>query len=255
MLITPKLDPAEAVLITGAERFGAHAGYHDSLTFVGPFTDKTPSLRDRGTPLGDLTDGDTLAVTVTAFDAVFYPRATGLAPQLATPAILRELIKATVAFGGGGTDPGTSAAGPLPEIAPGAPVATGNWGCGVFNGHAQLKAVLQWLAAAEAGRPMHYYPFGNPVGAALEAASLLLPPQRPLPARLLFEAVGEWSARFLGAPPAVQAALSDTLVVDVVRRAVELLSTAPLGSPSEDGGGGLDGGECRAAELLPGEPS
>ena len=221
MLFTPKLDPAEAVLITGAERFGAHEGYHDSLSFVGPFADTTPTLKERGTRHGDLSDGDTLAVTVTAFDAVFYPRGTGLAAQLASPAILRELLKATVAFGGGGAKPGTSAEGPLPEIAPGAPVATGNWGCGVFNGHAQLKAVLQWLAVAEAGRPMHYYPFGNPVGAALEAATLLLPPQRPLPARLLFQALGEWSARFLDAPPDVQAALSDTLLVDVTRRRAE----------------------------------
>lgn len=31
-------------------------------------------------------------------------------------------------------------------------IATGNWGCGAFNGHKPLKAVLQWLAAAQAGR-------------------------------------------------------------------------------------------------------
>ena len=223
MLIAPKLDPTEAVLITGSQRFGAHAGYYDSLTFLGPCIDRTPTLRDRGAPLGDLSDGDTLAVTITAFDAVFYPRDTGLAAQLVPPALLRELLKATVAFGGGGAEPFSSAAGPLPEIAPGAPVATGNWGCGVFNGHAQLKAVLQWLAGAEAGRPVLYHPFGNLVGGLLEPATRLLPPDRPLPARLLFQALEEWSARFLGAPPEVQAVLSGSLFLDVVRRAVELL--------------------------------
>jgi hypothetical protein len=31
-------------------------------------------------------------------------------------------------------------------------IATGNWGCGAFNGHKPLKSVLQWLAAAQAGR-------------------------------------------------------------------------------------------------------
>jgi hypothetical protein len=42
------------------------------------------------------------------------------------------------------------------------PVVTGNWGAGAFNGHAPLKAVLQWAAASAAGRPaMHYCPFGR----------------------------------------------------------------------------------------------
>lgn len=40
-------------------------------------------------------------------------------------------------------------------------VATGNWGCGAFGGHLQLKAVIQWIACAAAGRRMVYYPFGQ----------------------------------------------------------------------------------------------
>ena len=28
-------------------------------------------------------------------------------------------------------------------------VATGNWGCGAFNGNLQLKAVIQYIAAAQ----------------------------------------------------------------------------------------------------------
>ena len=30
-------------------------------------------------------------------------------------------------------------------------VATGNWGCGAFNGNLQLKAVIQYIAAAQVG--------------------------------------------------------------------------------------------------------
>ena len=43
------------------------------------------------------------------------------------------------------------------------PVATGNWGSGVFRGDPQLKAVLQWMAISATGRPeMKYYPFNDP---------------------------------------------------------------------------------------------
>ena len=40
-------------------------------------------------------------------------------------------------------------------------VATGNWGCGVFGGDGRLKALLQMLAAAEAGRDVAYFTFGD----------------------------------------------------------------------------------------------
>jgi poly(ADP-ribose) glycohydrolase len=40
-------------------------------------------------------------------------------------------------------------------------VATGNWGCGVFNGDVELKALIQWLAASLVGREMHYFPYDN----------------------------------------------------------------------------------------------
>lgn len=50
------------------------------------------------------------------------------------------------------------------------PIATGNWGCGAFGGHLQLKFVLQWIAASicggfspedkSLGDDMLYYTFG-----------------------------------------------------------------------------------------------
>jgi len=40
-------------------------------------------------------------------------------------------------------------------------VATGNWGCGAFNGDAELKALVQLMAAAEANRPLAYFTFNN----------------------------------------------------------------------------------------------
>jgi len=41
------------------------------------------------------------------------------------------------------------------------PVATGNWGCGVFNGNPELKFLIQLMAASQAGRCMYYFTFGD----------------------------------------------------------------------------------------------
>ncbi|KAI1231683.1 hypothetical protein IHE44_0007761 [Lamprotornis superbus] len=40
-------------------------------------------------------------------------------------------------------------------------IATGNWGCGAFGGDSRLKALIQILAAAEAGRDIVYFTFGD----------------------------------------------------------------------------------------------
>ena len=40
-------------------------------------------------------------------------------------------------------------------------VATGNWGCGVFGGDPELKAMIQLLAASAANRNVMYFAFGD----------------------------------------------------------------------------------------------
>lgn len=40
-------------------------------------------------------------------------------------------------------------------------VATGNWGCGAFNGNVYLKALLQLMAAGKTGRDVAYFTFGD----------------------------------------------------------------------------------------------
>lgn len=40
-------------------------------------------------------------------------------------------------------------------------IATGNWGCGAFGGDTRLKALVQLMAAAEAGRDVAYFTFGD----------------------------------------------------------------------------------------------
>lgn len=44
---------------------------------------------------------------------------------------------------------------------PAAAVATGNWGCGAFNGDKSLKALLQLMVCCVARRPLVYYTFGD----------------------------------------------------------------------------------------------
>ncbi|KAH1028603.1 hypothetical protein HUJ05_001943 [Dendroctonus ponderosae] len=42
-----------------------------------------------------------------------------------------------------------------------APVATGNWGCGAFQGSKQLKTLIQLIACNAANRNLVYYSFGD----------------------------------------------------------------------------------------------
>ncbi|XP_059168557.1 uncharacterized protein LOC131950431 isoform X2 [Physella acuta] len=55
------------------------------------------------------------------------------------------------------------------------PIATGNWGCGAFQGNPQVKFVLQWIAASIARSPtLLYYTFGDPsLTKAQELAALI----------------------------------------------------------------------------------
>lgn len=66
--------------------------------------------------------------------------------QFTEECITRELNKAYVGF-----------------VSPSAsfPIATGNWGCGAFKGSTALKAIIQLMVAAEVGRDLYYYTWGD----------------------------------------------------------------------------------------------
>jgi poly(ADP-ribose) glycohydrolase len=120
----------EAIRIDGVEQFSRYAGYGGGLRFAGGFVDPAP--RAGGAPT-------TCVVAIDALERVPF------AGQLEPAALLREVNKAYVGFAGSGR----------------ARVATGNWGCGVFLGHPQLKAMLQWLAASAAGIEVTYFAFAE----------------------------------------------------------------------------------------------
>nr|XP_054771282.1 uncharacterized protein LOC129279206 [Lytechinus pictus] len=59
------------------------------------------------------------------------------------------------------------------------PIATGNWGCGVFGGDPQLKSLLQWVAASQCRAPsLFYYSFNDKRVQQLEQVTLKIQTKR-----------------------------------------------------------------------------
>jgi poly(ADP-ribose) glycohydrolase len=155
MVVSPRMGKGEAILLRGAPRFALTTGYARSLAYGGHFRDPAPRGAD-GTP----------EVELVAIDALDFRRFAE-AMQYKESALLRELAKAQAGFA---------------RDARMLPVATGNWGCGVFGGDPALKGVLQWLAASAEGRAVRYYSFGERRVGDLEGFSNV--------ARARFRAVG-----------------------------------------------------------------
>ncbi len=140
----------EALLMVGAERYARHTGYASTFRFAGPYQDTTPVVsRTMSSSGGFGGHGFYRDRTIFAFDALHFEH--GSEDQQFRPELIqRELFKSFVAFK---PPPATDA------IAP--PLATGNWGCGVFLGDKDLKAVIQLMAAAETRRNVKYFTYGD----------------------------------------------------------------------------------------------
>jgi len=144
MLLCERMALNEAVEIVGAERFCAHTGYGrgpHGFRFAGAHEDATPAAAGVG---------GRLAARIVALDAEVVCHAARA--QYGAGSVLREMTKLAAAL----------APGPEEEAAAGlAAFATGNWGCGAFGGDPQLKSLLQWAAASQAGRGVRYFPFAD----------------------------------------------------------------------------------------------
>lgn len=66
--------------------------------------------------------------------------------------MLRELNKAFIGFKGDSYEDAKSEDHSMK-------VTTGRWGCGAYNGNAELKFALQWIAASVNNRPMIFTTF------------------------------------------------------------------------------------------------
>ena len=121
-LFLPVMTDVQAILVHGAETFAKTSGYKKTLKFEGGADEPVP----RKFPWH------------AAFDAVDYSKQSPDV-QARPESVRRELNKAWAAFK---APPGFT----TPRV-----IATGNWGAGVFKGDAQLKALIQWVAASCAG--------------------------------------------------------------------------------------------------------
>ncbi|VDN13580.1 unnamed protein product, partial [Dibothriocephalus latus] len=83
---------------------------------------------------------------IVAIDATHFKDASA---QFQDTYLCRELNKAFIGF----TDMAAPYE-PLPST-----VVSGNWGCGVFKGNKALKALLQLMACAQAGKALAYSTF------------------------------------------------------------------------------------------------
>ncbi|KAF8375544.1 parg-1 [Pristionchus pacificus] len=133
LLLCDRMEPHEAILIQGAQQYSAYTGYSDSLKHM-------PLKLRRGEPRDCYGRARSYLV---AIDAV---RFTKKGIQYLPEFIARETKKAYAGF-------------MRDKDAPARPIATGNWGCGVFNGDKELKSLIQWVAASKAGRPLIYITF------------------------------------------------------------------------------------------------
>lgn len=134
-LFTECLNENEVLVITGCEQYNSYSGYSDTFKWEGDFRDETPrdSWGRRCTQL-------------LAMDALhFWSKKV----QYETKMLVRELNKAFSGFYEPASKDNLSA------------IATGNWGCGAFNGEARLKLLLQLLAASEADRDLVYFTFSD----------------------------------------------------------------------------------------------
>ena len=112
MLITEELDDDECLIMTGCEKFSSYSGYSKSFKFEGNYIDE--SSRDI---LGRK------HIQWIAMDAQSYHR--DPESQYKETNIIRDLNKSYCAFSASKTN----------ESA----IATGNWGCGIFQGNVHLK--------------------------------------------------------------------------------------------------------------------
>ncbi|KAG9063801.1 hypothetical protein KI688_003913 [Linnemannia hyalina] len=161
-LFTQTLQNNEALLMKGAERFSNYNGYAQTFEWHSNHIDTTP--RDK---LGRR------KTEICAIDALPFKSVSERLDQFCESAVLRELNKAIVGFR---RSPITStewglcrgeAPSPRGEL-----IATGNWGCGAFGGHLQLKFLIQLMAASvcsaysrvddgdDLGRDLVYFTYG-----------------------------------------------------------------------------------------------
>ncbi|CAF2523897.1 unnamed protein product [Rotaria sp. Silwood2] len=136
LLVCEMMQPNECIFLIGCERYSSYKGYANSFQFDRDFEDNT--TRD---------NWGRRWCHVVAMDAIYFRKSSD---QYNMKLVERELLKAYTSFR------------PIENRSDYKfGIATGNWGCGAFNGDRQLKAIIQLMAASEARRPLVYAAYGD----------------------------------------------------------------------------------------------
>ncbi|KAF9423937.1 hypothetical protein BGZ94_008134 [Podila epigama] len=153
-LFTQQLEDNEALLMKGAERFSNYNGYARTFEWHSDHIDTTP--RDK---LGRR------QTEICAIDALPFKLKEQRLEQFGGVYLMRELNKAIAGFWQSPIthsewgmlwpedDSDDSSRMMCQDEKWSLPsdvslIATGNWGCGAFGGHLQLKFLIQWIAAS-----------------------------------------------------------------------------------------------------------
>ena len=157
MLITPTLLENETLLIRGARQVGSCQGIGRNVSYRGPLE---PDQYQDGSR--DWKERWIIAMDAMELDAV--EEDSGIQPgtscahtmihELKRTVLERELNKAFCGFSG--IEPHVRQCDDG-RVGGALSLATGHWGCGAFGGHKQAKALIQLMAAAQAGKALVYH--------------------------------------------------------------------------------------------------
>ncbi|UJR36602.1 hypothetical protein I4U23_029322 [Adineta vaga] len=136
LLICERMEKNECIRLIGCERYSSYKGYSNTFKFDGDYRDATPK-----------DNWGRKWCHLVAMDAIYFGKKS---TQYDMRCAERELTKAYASFRSQDDETFFNTA-----------IATGNWGCGAFNGDRQLKAIIQLMAASEARASLIYAAFGD----------------------------------------------------------------------------------------------
>ena len=153
MLITPTLLENETLLIRGTRQVGSCQGIGRNVSYYGPLEPDRYRDRDwkkRWIIAMDAMELDTVEENSDNQSGAAY----SVIHELKRSVLERELNKAYCGFSG--IEPRVQQCGDG-SVGGTISIATGHWGCGAFGGHKHAKALIQLMAAAEAGKALVYH--------------------------------------------------------------------------------------------------
>ena len=133
------MDSCDAIGIFNTIQYSKYKGYGYNFTYDGCLIDGiTPIKKHR-------------IIAIDAISRSSYNFFSFRNDKEMKNSIIRDIHKAYVGFSL------SDSLQNIPKI-----IATGNWGCGAFNGNHELKFIQQWIAASFAGiERLDYYSFGD----------------------------------------------------------------------------------------------